>query len=73
MSTPGCRSRAAADERLRRLDRRDGAGAEPAHQLGGERARAAADVEHPLPAPSTPAKSANRGASGLAYVPMKRS
>ena len=37
-----------ADERRRRVDRGDRTGAEPAHELGRQRAGAAADVEHAL-------------------------
>ena len=36
------------DERLRRIDRGDGIGADPGDELRGERARPAADVDHPL-------------------------
>ena len=36
------------DERLRRIDRDDRIGSDPGHELRRERARPAADVEHPL-------------------------
>ena len=36
------------DERLRRVDRGDGHGPQPRHELGGERAGTAPDVEDPL-------------------------
>ena len=49
MSTPGCRSRAASTNGSDGSIAATAAGVEPAQQLGGERARAAADVEHPLP------------------------
>ena len=47
---PGFRSRDRCDERLGRIDRRDRRGAEARDELGGERARAASDVEDALTA-----------------------
>ena len=37
------------DERLRRIDRDDRIGSDAGDELRGERARPAADVDHPLP------------------------
>ena len=48
-SAPGLRARARLDERLRRIDRGDGVGADAGDELRGERARPAAHVDHPLP------------------------
>ena len=50
------------DERLRGVDCGHLVGAEQPHELGRQRARAAADVQHAL-ARATPAKAASWGAS----------
>ena len=60
-STPGYARASGGDERLRRIDRRDGIGAKPRDQLGGEGARAAADVDHALAAAHTREVSQLRG------------
>ena len=60
------------DERWRRVDRGHRVRAEPADQLGGQRARPAADVQHPLSGVHAAHASANSAASGSENRPMKR-
>ena len=71
-STPGYRSRGRGDERRRRVDGGDVLGPEPVDELGGQRPRPAADVEHPLARLDTGEVGELRE-SWLEYRPMKRS
>ncbi len=57
------------DEWLRRIDRRDGIGAKPRDQLGGERARPAPDVDHALAAAHTREVSQLRGEQDASTCP----
>ena len=57
------------DEWLRGIDGRDGLGAKPRDQLGGERARPAPDVDHALAAAHTRRGQPAAGRAGASTCP----